>query len=237
MKSTTSGAAFAAANAAMVRGVDGTSTVHVLLADCLALLGADAAGVLVRPSDQGLELLAATSHEAAHLELYQSQMHSGPCVETIETGQRIAAAGEDVLRDRWPDFGHAMSAAGFLTVHASPMRWHESVLGGMNLFWRSATTLSAEQQDLAQGFADICTLALMQAHAANDPTAVTERLRAALRGRVVIERAKGVLAQTEGLEMGEAFDRLVQLSHQTAQPLAQVAHTILSEAITRPTAR
>ena len=35
MRPTTSGAAFAAANAAMIQGVDGASTVHVLLADCL----------------------------------------------------------------------------------------------------------------------------------------------------------------------------------------------------------
>ena len=48
MRSSTSGAAFAAANAAMIRGVHGASTVQVLLADCLELLGADTAGVLVQ---------------------------------------------------------------------------------------------------------------------------------------------------------------------------------------------
>lgn len=231
MKSTTSGAVFAAANSAMVRGVDGASTVHVLLADCLALLGADVAGVLVRPSDQGLELLAATSHEAVELELYQSQGRSGPCVESIESSRTVAAAGETELFERWPDFGHAMSAAGFLTVHAAPMRWHERTLGGMNLFWRTEVTLAAEELDLLQAFADICTLALMQANTADDPTTVAEKLRAALQGRVVIERAKGALSQTEGLDMGEAFTRLVQLSKQTSQPLAQVAQSILSDAI------
>lgn len=212
MKSTTSAAVFAAAGAAMVRGVDGASTVH-------ALLGADAADVLGRPSDQGLEL-------------YQSQERSGPCVESIERGETVAAAGEAELFERWPDFGHAMAAAGFVAVHASPMRWHERALGGMNLFWRSEVTLAAEERDLAQAFADICTLALMQAHTTDDdPTAVADKLRAALQGRVLIERAKGALSQTEGLDMGEAFARLVQLSKQTSQPLAQVAQTILRDAI------
>src|SRR5215207_6896426 len=86
---TTSGQAFAAANAAMVRGVDGASTVHVLLSDCLELLGAETAGVLVRVGEQGLEMLAATSHRAAELELYQSQIHSGPCVEVIDVGHSV----------------------------------------------------------------------------------------------------------------------------------------------------
>ena len=40
MTRTTSGAAFAAANAAMGKGVDGASTGHVLRTDCVGLRGA-----------------------------------------------------------------------------------------------------------------------------------------------------------------------------------------------------
>jgi GAF domain-containing protein len=231
MRPTTSGAAFAAANAAMVQGVDGASTVHVLLADCLGLLGADTAGVLVRV-DRGLELMAATSHKATELELYQVQVHDGPCVETIETGDSVAVTGADALSGRWPDFGRAMAAAGFETVLASPMRWHERVLGGLNLFWTTSRTLSHEERDLAQAFADITTLALMQSSTADDPESVAQRLRAALQGRVVIERAKGVLAQTDDMEMDEAFARLVEVSDQTARPLSQVAQEVLDDVVT-----
>ncbi len=232
MRPTTSAAAFAAANAAMIRGVDGASTVHVLLADCVGLLGADTAGVLVRVGDQDLELLAATSHQALELELYQVQVHAGPCVETIESGQPVSAPGDGPLGDRWPDFGRAMSAAGLQAVHASPMRWHDRVLGGLNLFWRTARTLTDEEQELAQAFADIATLALMQPPTADDPTTIGEKLRAALQGRVVIERAKGVLAHTEQLEMDEAFVRLMQISDETARPLAQVAQEVLDDIVT-----
>jgi GAF domain-containing protein len=231
MRPTTSGAAFAAASAAMIQGVDGASTVHVLLADCLGLLGADTAGVLVRV-DHGLELIAATSHKAVELELYQAQVHDGPCVETIEKGESVSAAGAVELSDRWPDFGRSMAAAGFETVLASPMRWHERVLGGLNLFWSTSRTPGQEERHLAQAFADISTLALMQSPAADDPDAVTHRLRAALQGRVVIERAKGVLAHTDQLEMDDAFARLMQISDQTVRPLSQVAQEILDNIVT-----
>ena len=234
MRSTSSGAAFAAANAAMVRGVDSASTVHVLLADCLALLGADTAGVLIRVGEQELELLAATSHQALELELYQSQLHSGPCVETIESGHVVSASGAAEIQERWPDFGSAMSAAGLLTVHATPMRWHERVLGGVNLFWRTDRQLTPTESELAQAFADICTLALMQSTAADEPTTVLERLRTALQGRVVIERAKGALAQIDDLDMAEAFSQLVKLSDQAGRPLAEVAQAILDDIVTSP---
>ena len=230
MRPTTSGAAFAAANAAMVQGVDGASTVHVLLADCLGLLGADAAGVLVR-IDRGLELLAATSHRATELELYQVQVYDGPCVESIETGATIAAVGVADLTERWPDFGRSMAAAGLETVLASPMRWHERVLGGLNVFWSDTRTPTQDEVDLAQAFADIAMVALVQAPTANDPEVVSQRLRIALHGRVVIERAKGVLAQTDELGMDEAFARLVQVSDETGRPLSKVAQEILDDVV------
>jgi GAF domain-containing protein len=231
MRPTTSGAAFAVANAAMIQGVDGASTVHVLLADCLDLLGADTAGVLVRV-DRGLELVAATSHKTIELELYQAQVQDGPCVEAIDTGESVEAHGAGELSARWPDFGRSMAAAGFETVLASPMRWHERVLGGLNLFWARRKTLSPEEHDLAQAFADISILALMQSPTTDEPDAVAQRLRAALQGRVVIERAKGVLAHTDNLEMDEAFSRLVEVSHRTTQPLSLVAQQILDEIVT-----
>jgi GAF domain-containing protein len=231
MRPTTSGAAFAAASAAMIQGVDGASTVHVLLTDCLGLLGADSAGVLVRV-DRGLDLLAATSHKSIELELYQVQVHDGPCVETIETGETISAVGAAELTGRWPAFGRAMSVAGLETVLASPMRWHERVFGGLNVFWGPSRTPTPDQRELAQAFADIATLALMQSPTADDPEAVIQRLRSALQGRVVIERAKGVLAQTDDLGMDEAFARLVQVSDETARPLSRVAQEILDDIVT-----
>ena len=231
MRPTTSGAAFAAANAAMIQGIDGASTVHVLLADCLGLLGADTAGVLVRV-DRGLELLAATSHAATELELYQVQVHDGPCVESIKTGKTIFAAGAADLADKWPDFGRAMSHAGLETVLASPMRWHERAFGGLNVFWAGSHTPTQEERDLAQAFADIATLALMQSPGAAHPETVAQRLRIALQGRVTIERAKGVLAQVDDLGMDEAFARLIQVSEAAEQPLSRVAQDILDTVIT-----
>lgn len=232
MTRTTSGDAFAAANAAMVQGIDGASTVHVLLTDCVGLLGADAAGVLVTV-DGRLELLAATSHRAIELELHQALVLEGPCVEAIKTGAGIAAVGQAEIAGRWPSFASAMSDAGLESVVATPMRWHQRVLGGLNLFWRTPRTPTQDERELAQAFADIATLALMQSPDADHPGAVGRRLQAALRGRVVIERAKGVLAQTDDLAMDEAFARLVEVSEQTARPLAQVAQSILDDIVAR----
>ncbi len=121
-----------------------------------------------------------------------------------------------------------MSASGFDTVLATPMRWHDRVLGGLNLFWKAPRSLTQDELELAQAFADIATLALMQSPA-DGPELVIQRLRTALQGRVVIERAKGVLAQTDDLEMDAAFARLVEVSEESGRSLTQVAQGILDD--------
>ena len=52
--------------------------------------------------------------------------------------------------------------------------------------------------------------------------------------RVVIERAKGVLAQTEGLEMGRSFDRLVELLRVAPAGELGISIVVDHEALTAP---
>ena len=137
-------------------------------------------------------------------------------------------SGAAALVERWPDFGRAMAQAGCQAVHAEPMRWHQRLLGGLNLFWSAPRTLTHAEQGLVRAFADISTLALMQTPTSTRPAVIAEQVRTALQGRVVIERVKGVLAQSEGLDMGEAFARLLQTSRQTDRPLAEVAQDALT---------
>lgn len=225
--------AFSAASSAMVRGVDVTSTVHLLVADAAQLLSADSAGVLVRVADSDLELLAASSHRAAKLEIQQSQTSAGPCFDAVMTGQTLAVADDDEFARRWPEFARVLADAGLHSVHAMPLRWHGHVLGGLNLFWRGHELLSDEDGRTAQALADTCALAITQSLATEDQERLTEHVRTALRSRVVIERAKGVLGELEGVDMGDAFDRLVQLSDQEKLPLTTAAARIVDRARSR----
>jgi response regulator NasT len=53
-------------------------------------------------------------------------------------------------------------------------------------------------------------------------------LRDALEARKLIERAKGLLMEKDGLSEGEAFARLRGASQQTGRPLREVAEAILA---------
>ena len=123
MSPRTAAEALAEAAASLVRP---DSDVAGILAELLVsysdLVWADAAGLLVRTESGAIELLSATSHRAAELELYQLQTHSGPCVDAVDTGREVVVGTPSDIENRWPQVGPAFVAAGYQTVHATPMR-------------------------------------------------------------------------------------------------------------------
>ena len=199
-----------------------------LVRDCAALLPSDAAALLVRNGSGELELLSATSHRAAELEVYQAQHRDGPCVDAVRTGEVVVAVGSDAIVARWPDVGSTIVDSGFQAVHAFPMSWHGTPLGGLNVFSEHPVDLDEPARRLAQNFADLATLTLAQPGLLEDDE-LADRINAALAGRVLIEQAKGVLAQTLGVGMAEAYDRLLRRVLDTGSTLSATAREVIRE--------
>ena len=215
--------------AAIVRDHELADLFADVVRDCASLLPADAAAILVDNGRHGLELLSATSHRTAELEVYQAQRSNGPCVDVLATGEAISATGTAEIVDRWPDVGQLVVASGFRAVHAFPMTWHGQTVGGLNVFSERPEPLSEASQALAQHFADAATLALLQPRGLDDDE-LAERVAAALEGRAVIEQAKGVLAQRLGLDMAAAYDNLVDRALHDAASLSATARQVIGEA-------
>jgi GAF domain-containing protein len=109
---------------------------------------------------------------------------------------------------RWPGFAAATLAAGFTAVHAMPMRRRAEVIGALTLFRTEPGELAKVDARVAQAMADIATIGISQARAVRHQEELAGQLQHALNSRVVIEQAKGVLAERLGLGMAAAFDAL-----------------------------
>ena len=190
---------------------------------CREVLEVDATGIMVLSRSGRLQLLAASSHHAVELELHQSQIDEGPCVDAAQDGGSIALTGEDELRARWPRFGPAMIGSGFLSVHSAPLRWKGSTLGAMALFRRDATPFGPGEDEAAQAFADVVARLVMADDAA-DVAAATER---ALESRIVVEQAKGAIMHSERVRSGEAYEMLLQRAERTGVTLTVAATEVL----------
>ncbi len=134
-------------------------------------------------------------------------------------------------RDQWPSFADEAIRVGFRAVYALPMRLRQQTIGALNLFHHEARTLTPAAVRIGQGLADVATIAILQQRAAQRADELSEQLQAALNSRIVIEQAKGVLAERERLEMSTAFALLRGYARSTNQPLSAVARAVVNGAL------
>jgi transcriptional regulator with GAF, ATPase, and Fis domain len=214
----------------MVADFDVIDFLHMLTDRSTRLLSASAAGVLLADPRGQLRVAAASSEAAGLVELFQIQSDQGPCLDCFRTGQPVTAAGLARPEQRWPRFAVAASQAGFGAVHALPMRLRDQVIGALNLFSTDTGPLGVAELRIGQALADVATIGLLQERNVRRAETLAEQLQAALNSRVVIEQAKGRLAERLGLDMDQAFALLREHARNTNQRLTDVARYITKSA-------
>lgn len=194
------------------------------------LLGATAAGLLL--DDQrgnGLRVLAASSQQTRLLELFQLQTDQGPCLDCVRTGQPISAPDLNTAAARWPRFVPVAIQQGFHAVHALPLRLRNQTIGALNLFHNHATTLTPDDLRLGQALADAATIGILHERAIRRGETLIEQLQTALNSRIIIEQAKGFLADRSGLDVDQAFNLLRTYTRNHNLRLSDTAHRVIQD--------
>ncbi|WP_229054687.1 GAF and ANTAR domain-containing protein [Aeromicrobium sp. Leaf350] len=220
--------ALASATAALAHQRDVHTGLLAVMDGACEALEADTAAILVSTGGH-LEMLAATSHRAADLELHQLHLEEGPCVEAISTRRPVVAAGDAEITRRWPQVAPLMLAADLHSVIASPVSWHDTALGGLNLFRHEPREFSGSDQEMAAAFASLSANHLL--HAADvSADEIRRRVDGSFADRIVIEQAKGVIAEMQGSTMAEAYDELVRDARDRSESITDTARRVLTEA-------
>jgi GAF domain-containing protein len=178
-----------------------------LAADCVALFAIDTAGLLLDSGHHTPRVVASSTDDTRLLELFELQADEGPCLDCLRSSRRISVPDLE-QEQRWPLFAPRALDAGFRAVHAVPLRLRAHTIGALNLFRGSPGDLPPADLRAAQALADVATISVLQNETATSQRDVTAQLQRALNSRVVIEQAKGVLAERGGLDMPTAFERL-----------------------------
>ena len=139
----------------------------IRLADrCTETLDVEAAGIMLAGSDGHLRVMASSSEAMRVLELFEVQAQEGPCLDCYRTGAAISMGDLSVDDGRWPLFRDEATEAGFQSVFALPMRLRGSVIGALNLFRLETGDMEQADTEVAQAFADIATIGILQHRAA-----------------------------------------------------------------------
>lgn len=214
----------------LVGGFDLMEFLHMLTERCVELLEVDAAGLLLADGRGALQLVAASTEQARLVELFQIQNDEGPCLDSYRTGLQV------IVRDisaadaaaRWPRFAAAAAGMGFANVHAIPMRLRDQVIGTLNLFGSEPDGLDPAVARAARALVDVATIGILQERAAREQELVAGQLQTALNSRVIIEQAKGILAERLQITPDQAFIMLRQFSRNNNRPLTQLACDVIN---------
>jgi hypothetical protein len=220
--------AFVSLANSLVDGFDVVELLSGLTANCARLLDIASAGVLLADRRSVLHVVAASSEATRNLELFQLQRDQGPCLDCYRSGAPVSVADLGERLARWPQFVDAALSAGFASVHALPMRLQDNVLGTLGLFGSRVGALGEEDLSLAQALAHVGSVAIVHGNAAADKAAIAEQLQNALSSRVVLEQAKGLIAQRGELDMDKAFEALRGYARDHNHRLVDVARAVVS---------
>ncbi|QWF85185.1 GAF and ANTAR domain-containing protein [Amycolatopsis sp. CA-230715] len=210
---------------------DAIDFLHLLTDRCVELLEVDAAGLLLTSSRGELQLVASSNESARVLELFQLQSSEGPCIEAFHSKNAVTWPDLSSAGTRWPRFARKALSVDFRSVLALPMQLRSEVVGVLNLFRSSTGHLEPAELRSAKAMVDVATISLLQARAIRRHELLVEQLETALTSRVIIEQAKGFIAERLGVEMGEAFAVLRRFARNNRRTLADVSSAVVTRAV------
>jgi GAF domain-containing protein len=206
----------------MVADFDVIDFLHVLTTRSAELLDVSAAGLLLADPRGELRVVAASSEAARLLELFQLQNDQGPCLDCFRSGRPVTATDLNA-EERWPRFAGAARQTGFAAVQALPMRLRDQVIGALNLFRATPGEFDAASVRVGQALADVATIGLLHERSMRRSDILNEQLQNALNSRVIIEQAKGKLAERLGVDVNQAFALLRNRARSSNQRLSDLA--------------
>lgn len=195
------------------------------------LVGARAAGVLLVSDPDGpdgpeADLLASTDHTTALLEIVQVRSGEGPCLAAVRSREVVVVDDVADVAERWPAWSAGAEALGVSAVYGIPLQVHGDVVGALNVFL-DGPALDAVDRAVLTSLGQAAAAALVQHRAVSDAETLAAQLRRALDSRVVIEQAKGLVAERHGLDVGVAFQVLRAHARAGSRALSEVARAVV----------
>jgi GAF domain-containing protein len=215
---------------AMVLGTEVFDFLHRLCCHAIELLEVDAAGVMLADENDRLRAVAASNEDAHLLEMFGLQHQEGVCIDVYRDGRSEQASIVDTV-ERWPHFSKLAVAHGYGWVCGIPLRHGDEIIGALNLFREKEEPLGEDDVRLAQALADVATVALLQRRETTQARRQTMQLQIALDSRVLIEQAKGMLAERLKVSLDDAFQNLRREARNRNRKLHDLASDVVHGAV------
>jgi GAF domain-containing protein len=199
-----------------------------LLRHTTSALDATGAGIMLEVENDRLGFVAATSVRIEQVEQVQADAHEGVCYAAYQSG-RVLAVDDLHGEDRWPTYTRRVLEQGMVAVIGVPLIAWGQTIGVLNVYRDKPLPWSDEDLDACEIVATLGAAYILNSTQSQAQRRLAEDLRAALRSRGTIERAKGIIMGRTGVDADTAFERLRQMSMDQNRKLRDVAADIIDE--------
>lgn len=210
--------------------VDFDAALQTLTTTLAETLPIDGAGATVWMPRAGTTHITATSEAALKVERSQDELGEGACMDAVRASN-VVTAGDLGTDTRWPNFRTVALETGFSAVAAVPIRFGPSGIGAIDLYAWNARAWTDEECAAAQLVADVAAGYLVNARLLDQAQTTAAQLQHALDSRIVVEQAKGILAERYGMPPDEAFDILRSFTRGRRRKLQDVAKGVVAGTI------
>ena len=178
----------------------------------------------------------ATDVVALRLQQLQSQRRSGPATVAADSNDLVAVADLAHPNGQVRD-ATMMLKQGVRAVLAAPVPGRSGPAGSFCAYDTAPRRWTASEIDATTAIARIAGALVENAAARNRQEVRTAQLQHALDSRIIIEQAKGVLAERRGLDPDAAFDALRSYARSNQLKVHDLAADIVAGRRTLPDAR
>ena len=204
-----------------------------LCREIVAILNCDGAGVMLEDEGGDLRFVAASDEVVRSIEALQIELGEGPCILAYRTGKVILADDLDVDQ-QFPMFARRAREAGMAAVQSFPLRADDQCVGALNMYAAHTAPFDDDDIEAATLLADVCTTYIVNSRTLADSYKLAGQLQKALDSRVVIEQAKGKLAEQLGVSVGDAFGVLRGHARNNGLKLHDVATAVVAGELKLP---
>lgn len=185
------------------------------------------AGLLTLTHDDRLTSAASTDALVEHLALLQVRTREGPAWDCAWSAEQVTTA--DLTEDtRWPALTEVAVEAGLRSAACFPLAVRDEPFGAL---WVARDSPGDwDRHDLVAGetIASVTGALLRNLRDLARATELADQLERALRSRIVVEQAKGMLAERLGVTPDEAFAVLRRTARNRRERLHDLARAVLA---------
>ncbi|GAA3437426.1 GAF and ANTAR domain-containing protein [Kutzneria kofuensis] len=152
----------------------------------------------------------------------------GPSMECHRTGTAIVVPDTDQRNNRWNRFLAEARACGFGSLTAVPLRVRETTIGALTVLRTERGTLSDQDSRIIEAMALTAAAGVRGLGELTQAQTLAAQLQTAFSSRIVIEQAKGVLAERHGSSVDRAFGALREYARRRNLRLSDLANAVVA---------